>query len=85
MLTKKQIRLLVKSISPSPGYITCPTTNKPFTRAEFETLFDTLEPEVDIMDELHGTLGNSVSKRLEYFLRRASDEHIDIILGELNK
>jgi len=85
MLTKKQIRLLVKSLSPSPGYITDPTTNKPFTRASFEELFDQLEPEVNIMDDLHGILGNSVAKRLEYFLQSASEEHIELILTELRK
>ena len=78
-LSSKQIRLILKELSPTPGYILN------HTRVSFETLFDELEPEVDIMGPDFEVHGNSVAKRFKAFLELASDEHVDIILTSLRK
>ena len=82
-LTGKQIRQLLKEFQPKPGYIHNPTTQKPFTRAEFETLFDSLESDVDILGEDFDELGDSVSKRFTHFLKVGTDADVEFITNLL--
>lgn len=82
-LTGKQIRQLLKEFSTKPGYIHNKSTGKPFTRAEFEELFDELESDVDILGDDFAELGDSVAKRLTHFLKVGSDADVEFIINEL--
>jgi len=73
-LTSKQIRTIIKELSPKPGYILS------YTRNQFTELFDELEDDIDIMDEAFAIYGDSVAKRFKAFLELGSDEDVQHIL-----
>lgn len=76
-LFNKQVRITLKEFVTKPGYIL------DLTRADFTAMFDELGTDIDIMDEVHGKLGNSVAKRFEYFLLTGTDADIDVIVTKL--
>jgi len=82
-LTGKQIRQLLKEFQPKPGYIHNKSTGKPFTRAEFELLFDSLESDVDILGDDFAELGDSVAKRFTHFLKVGTEADIEFITNLL--
>jgi len=82
-LDPKEIRKLIKKISPSPGYITNPQTKRLFTRAEFEDIFDELD--IPIMEDEYNQIGDSVAKRLSYFLQVGEPKDIETILKIVTK
>lgn len=81
-LTGKQVRQLLKEFQPKPGYIHNKSTGKPFTRAEFEELFDDLESDVDIFEDF-SRLGDSVGKCFHCFLIDGSDADVEFIINLL--